>query len=107
MSQWHRENPELTGTDADPWMEVPGHAEAALEVRQARAGFSDAWIEEQERLRLTFDCDACGADQSIACEWDGRDYVADCSECGLSYEYDPDPPGALHERSRRDVEQGG
>lgn len=20
MSQWHREHPELTGTDADPWM---------------------------------------------------------------------------------------
>lgn len=25
MSQWHREHPELTGTDRDPWMRLEGY----------------------------------------------------------------------------------
>lgn len=28
MSRWHREHPELAGTDADPWMHNPGHRAA-------------------------------------------------------------------------------
>jgi len=28
MSQWHREHPELIGTDADPWMDLPSYREA-------------------------------------------------------------------------------
>lgn len=32
MSGWHREHPELAGTDADPWMANPSHRAAAQEV---------------------------------------------------------------------------
>lgn len=38
MSQWHRDNPELAGTDADPWMrnesyrKALGHTEPGLDV---------------------------------------------------------------------------
>lgn len=28
MSQWHREHPELAGTDSDPWMRNPSYAQA-------------------------------------------------------------------------------
>lgn len=28
MSAWHRQHPELAGTDADPWMHNPGHRKA-------------------------------------------------------------------------------
>lgn len=104
MSAWHRENPELVGTDADPWMANGRHAEAALAATQVAAGFSDAWIAEQERLRLTFDCEACGEESTVACEFNGSDYLGKCSECGLLHEYDPDPPGALYLREPRPEE---
>lgn len=96
MSGWHRDNPELVGTDADPWMGNAGHAEAALAARQVAAGFSDAWIAEMEARALTFECEACGGE--VHTPWNGRDYLGDCAGCGLTYEYDPDPPGALHVR---------
>jgi predicted RNA-binding Zn-ribbon protein involved in translation (DUF1610 family) len=98
VSAWHREHPELTGTDADPWMANPAHAAAALEAHQTAVGFSDAWIAEQERRALTFDCEACGEEGTVECEWNGRDHAGRCSECGLLHEYDPDPPGALYLR---------
>lgn len=98
MGAWHRENPELAGTDADPWMANPAHAAAALEARQTTVGFNDSWIAEQERLQLTFDCEACGEDSTVECEFDGRDYRGRCTDCGLEHEYDPDPPGALYLR---------
>lgn len=100
MSGWHREHPELTGTDADPWMANPAHAAAALEARQIASGFGDAWIAEQEVLALTFDCEACGAEQSVYCEWNGRDHVGACAACDIEHLYDPDPPGALYLRER-------
>jgi hypothetical protein len=28
MSQWHRDNPELMGTDADPWMQHESYRKA-------------------------------------------------------------------------------
>lgn len=28
MSQWHREHPELAGTDADPWMQHDSYRKA-------------------------------------------------------------------------------
>lgn len=34
MSQWHRDHPELCGTDADPWMSVPVHRQAVDELRR-------------------------------------------------------------------------
>lgn len=50
MSGWHRDHPELTGTDADPWMANPAHAAAHAEVQgmdaMRRAGYSS--IEEAE-----------------------------------------------------------
>jgi hypothetical protein len=33
MSQWHRENPELAGTTADPWMQHAGHRAAVAFVK--------------------------------------------------------------------------
>lgn len=32
MSQWHRDNPELTGTWADPWMIHDSYRQASLQV---------------------------------------------------------------------------
>jgi predicted RNA-binding Zn-ribbon protein involved in translation (DUF1610 family) len=98
MGGWHREHPELAGTDADPWMANPGHAAATRYV-------SDAAIAEAEARALTFDCEACGKDSTVACEWNGRDYIGKCSECGLLHEYDPDPPGALYLRDPRPEEK--
>lgn len=34
MSQWHREHPELAGTDADPWMQNEGYRQARAEVQE-------------------------------------------------------------------------
>jgi hypothetical protein len=33
MSGWHRENPELVGTDADPWMMHESYRRACEELR--------------------------------------------------------------------------
>jgi hypothetical protein len=73
MSAWHRDNPELVGTDADPWMANPTHAAAAreLELRDRadasarRLGFSsiDAAIEHAERTAPTHHCDDCSESQ--------------------------------------------
>lgn len=38
MSQWHRDNPELTGSDADPWMI---HASYRTALRQTWRESSD------------------------------------------------------------------
>lgn len=35
MGSWHRENPELAGTDADPWMANAAHRQAWEELRRA------------------------------------------------------------------------
>lgn len=40
MSRWHRENPELAGTSADPWMANEGHRQAHDEL--VRAGVIEA-----------------------------------------------------------------
>lgn len=69
MSAWHREHPELVGTDADPAMRNPGHAAAfhELELRDRadasarRLGFSgiEAAIADAEANQPTHYCDAC------------------------------------------------
>jgi hypothetical protein len=64
MSRWHREHPELAGTDADPWMANEDHARAAREVAgmeaMARAGVSWADIDRLERESsyqcIDYDC---------------------------------------------------
>lgn len=60
MSQWHREHPELAGTDADPWMQNPGHAAAAREVQMYQQFPNlDAMIAEAEfnSTHVCLDCD--------------------------------------------------
>lgn len=32
MSAWHREHPELAGTEADPWMHIPSYRAAHDEL---------------------------------------------------------------------------
>lgn len=87
MSQWHRDNPELVGTDADPAMMNAGHAAAAreLELRDRadasarKLGFSgiDAAIEHAER-NSTHVCDVVnGCGQVQAATQSGR-----CRYCG-------------------------
>jgi hypothetical protein len=34
MGEWHRENPDLVGTDADPWMQHDLHRQAYNELRR-------------------------------------------------------------------------
>jgi hypothetical protein len=34
MSQWHREHPELAGTDADPWMQHESYRKATSYVKR-------------------------------------------------------------------------
>jgi hypothetical protein len=60
MSSWHRENPELAGTDADPWMQNEGHRRAYEELRDmglifdedrpfrsvVRLSEDDRWLDE-------------------------------------------------------------
>jgi hypothetical protein len=61
MSQWHRENPELAGTSADPWMGVRGHADAVRFVKslQPETYCRDcgAFLEAHERGL----CEGCSA----------------------------------------------
>jgi hypothetical protein len=75
MSSWHREHPELAGTDADPWMSNPGHAAAAREVKMYQQFPNlDAMIADAEEAR---DSAMCG--------------------CGHRHdEHDADPPGGGH-----------
>jgi hypothetical protein len=76
MSSWHREHPELAGTDADPWMASPAHREAVREVEcYSRFGRSlDSMIAQAEEERDSAMC-----------------------ECGHRYdEHDADPPGGGH-----------
>lgn len=77
MSSWHREHPELAGTDADPWMANPAHAAAAREVAMyQRFPNLDAMIAHAEE-NSTHICDpehGCG---TVQAEGDGS-----CRECG-------------------------
>jgi hypothetical protein len=69
MSAWHREHPELVGTDADPWMANPTHAAAHRELEKRdradasarRLGFGsiEAAIEHAEANASTHYCDDC------------------------------------------------
>jgi hypothetical protein len=87
VSAWHRDNPELVGTDADPWMRNPTHAAAhrELELRDRadasarRLGFSsiEAAIAHAE-ANSSHVCDAvngCGEIQGATAS--GR-----CRYCG-------------------------
>lgn len=44
MGSWHRENPELVGTDADPWMANPTHRKVFEQLRRE----GHIWIEEDD-----------------------------------------------------------
>lgn len=48
MSQWHREHPELAGTEADVWMRRTAHAAAAREVTAMRCPRSMETVLELE-----------------------------------------------------------
>ena len=59
MSQWHRDNPEAWGTDADPWMMHASYRNAVRQTwRESRDYCSDcgAFLEAHERGR----CEECG-----------------------------------------------
>lgn len=53
MGSWHRENPELCGTNADPWMQHPGHRAAYRELRDAGLIFVDG--DDQEACEAAAD----------------------------------------------------
>lgn len=90
MSAWHREHPELVGTDADPSMQNPGHAAAFRELelrdradasarRLGYASIEDA-IADAEAKQPTHYCNACseyygGSEQPVPSS--GR-----CRYCG-------------------------
>ena len=74
MSGWHRENPELAGTDADPWMANAAHAAAWREVQMIqRFPNLDAMIAEHERAHR---CVWCGSDDTERVDDGDR-----CSDC--------------------------
>lgn len=50
MGEWHRENPELVGTDADPWMANPLHRRIVL------------GLDDVDRNRLADERDDSGAE---------------------------------------------
>lgn len=39
MGAWHRENPELVGTSADPWMRHDSYANALRQVKDASGDY--------------------------------------------------------------------
>lgn len=49
MSQWHREHPELAGTDADPWMQHESYRRVAPMPESERERLRD------ERERMEYD----------------------------------------------------
>lgn len=53
MSQWHRDNPDLAGTEQDPWMRHEPHARAAREVTAMRC---PATMEDVEESGLPCPC---------------------------------------------------
>ena len=62
MSQWHREHPELAGTDADPWMQHEGYRKAAG-YESTPEQIEDARLEEIDESalpRATRRCWDCG-----------------------------------------------
>jgi hypothetical protein len=79
MSAWHRENPELAGTDADPWMVHESYRQASLEVRgisaMHRAGYAsiDDAIADSTHVCADEDCRHVQRESAS-----GR-----CRECGV------------------------
>lgn len=69
MSDFHRNHPDLVGTEADPWMIHSDYREAV-----ARGSVTDGMIAQAEEERDSRICE-CGH------RWD---------------EHDPDPPGGGH-----------
>ena len=61
MSQWHRENPELAGTEADPWMQHKSYRDAVLYVRSISRDYKTCRNCGAETLKLTW-CGVCGED---------------------------------------------
>ncbi len=53
MSAWHREHPELTGTEADPWMIHDGYRKASAMGERPRGMPSYAELEEMSEARCT------------------------------------------------------
>lgn len=49
MSAWHRDHPELVGTDADPWVRSPGYRRA---VEQCRCGVCTPCEDRAEDARV-------------------------------------------------------
>lgn len=105
MSGWHRDNPELVGTDADPWMMHPSYAAAHREVtlQQAgqaamrRAGYgsieeamedsthSCSSCDQVQGLRRAPTCASCsGAGTCGSWCWSGQlvHHVQACAGCG-------------------------
>lgn len=72
MSSWHREHPELVGTDADPWMIHASYARTIANPGPPR-GFPG--IDECERLAEleAYHCHQCAEDQPE---------TTVCRECG-------------------------
>ena len=54
MSEWHRDNPELAGTDADPWMMHETYRSAMAEVKR----MSGYYCSVCTRLLVDCDCEA-------------------------------------------------
>lgn len=77
MSGWHRDNPELVGTDADPWMANPAHAAAHREVMYQQFPNLDAMIAqaEEQQLQEAFFCSSCS-------EFQPEQPNGVCRECG-------------------------
>lgn len=84
MSQWSHENPELVGTDADPWMANPAHAAAAREVAMYQQFPNlDAMIAaaEADSTHECLDCDEVQSEQPHGI----------CRECGSDRVVDREP----------------
>lgn len=63
MSQWHRANPELAGTDADPWMMHESYRRARAMPSPPPNMPSWAWIEENTTHRC-HSVEGCGRVQA-------------------------------------------
>ncbi len=58
MSQWHREHPELAGTDRDPWMQHASYRHAMSEVKAMSGDYCrvcEEFLESGERV-VCADC---------------------------------------------------
>jgi methionyl-tRNA synthetase len=79
VSSWHREHPELTGTDADPWMMHASYRDAMTYVKRL-AGIYCRHCETLLGPNETHVCVDCAGD-SLTCPNCGAVFSASIPQC--------------------------